>query len=112
VVVDDFDIEGVSLAPRETDPPLVVDANTVLASAIAYEFFKSIPWRDAKVRNSARGVENCEFPVGRPLDPRRQPADNLPREYCMRPLPFERPDHVLIVTRRVSNVKRYPRSSV
>jgi hypothetical protein len=68
VIVYDLDVEGVALAPRETDPPLVVDANAILASPITCELFKSTPWGNSKVPNGARGIENREFPVGRSLD--------------------------------------------
>jgi len=34
MVIDDFDIECVSFRPAETNPPLVIDADAVLAVAV------------------------------------------------------------------------------
>ena len=35
MVVGDLDVEGVSIPPAETDPPLVVDPDTVLPFTVA-----------------------------------------------------------------------------
>jgi len=35
MVVDDFDILGISANPAKADAPLVVDANTVLSLSVA-----------------------------------------------------------------------------
>jgi hypothetical protein len=35
VIVDDFDVIGITISPRETYPPLVVDPNAVLPDTIA-----------------------------------------------------------------------------
>ena len=35
VVVDDFYVKSISLPPHETDPELIVDSDTVLASPIS-----------------------------------------------------------------------------
>ena len=46
VVVDDLDVEGIGGAPDEADAPLIVDADAVLACAIALERLKPIAGRD------------------------------------------------------------------
>ena len=53
MVVDDVDEVGVSLAPCEDHPILVVDPNAVLASTIALQGFESIRGRNTQV------VEAC-----------------------------------------------------
>lgn len=89
MIVDDFDIESVALAPSEANPPLVIDADAVLTSAVARELLKSIPWGNSQIRNCTRGIEDREFPVGRTLKIRRKPAHSLPREYGPGTLPQE-----------------------
>jgi hypothetical protein len=37
VIIDDLDIERVTVTPTETDPPLLVDPQAVLALAIALQ---------------------------------------------------------------------------
>lgn len=46
MVVDYFDADGMPLAPLETDAPLVVDSNAVLAFSVARKPFQAIAgWR-------------------------------------------------------------------
>jgi hypothetical protein len=42
VVVDDFNVVGVAVNPAETDAPLIVDADAVLAFALALQGFQPI----------------------------------------------------------------------
>jgi hypothetical protein len=49
VVVDDFYVVGVAVTPSETDTPLVVDPDAVLAFAIAFEGFEPIGRRYAQI---------------------------------------------------------------
>ena len=37
VVIDDLDVEGVTVPPNETDPKLIIDPNAVLPHSIALE---------------------------------------------------------------------------
>ena len=46
MIVDYFHAEGVAVEPSKAKPPLIIDANTVLAGAIAMQCFQSIA-RDA-----------------------------------------------------------------
>ena len=49
VVVDDFDIGGPFLSPDETDAPLVVDPDGVLATTVAGQRFERVCWWRAQV---------------------------------------------------------------
>jgi len=42
MVVDDLDIFGVRAGPSETDAPLRVDSNAVLASTVAFQSFEPV----------------------------------------------------------------------
>ena len=61
VVVDDFDIGGPFLSPDETDAPLVIDPNGVLATTVAAQRFKPVCWRRTQVVEIARGMEHVEL---------------------------------------------------
>jgi len=49
VIIDDFDIPRIALVPPETDPPLVIDADAMLAGPIPFKGFKMIPRRLGQV---------------------------------------------------------------
>jgi len=49
VIVYDLNVVGIAISPRETDAPLIIDSNTVLAGPIAAEFFKAIGWWHSKI---------------------------------------------------------------
>lgn len=52
MIVDDFDSVRVAVAPHEADPPLVVDADGMLASSIAAHRFQLV---------SGRGSQNAKL---------------------------------------------------
>ena len=58
MVVDDLDIVCVGVEPAEADAQLFIDANTVLAFAIACELFEVIGRRDTKIGEAGRSVEH------------------------------------------------------
>jgi len=49
VVINDLNVKRIAIAPNETDPILIVDADTVLALPIAFQSFKMIPWKDCQI---------------------------------------------------------------
>ncbi len=72
VIVDDLDIEGVTIAPDKTDPPLVVDANTVLARTIARQTFQAIARRNAQIVQSGGAIKHSQLASGDSLNLSRQ----------------------------------------
>jgi len=42
VVINDFHMDGIAAGPLKTDAPLIVDANAVLAFAIAFQGPESV----------------------------------------------------------------------
>jgi hypothetical protein len=64
VVVDDLDIVRIRASPSETDPPLVVDANAVLAIPVALQGFKPIARRDPQVIQGRGGIQQGELAPG------------------------------------------------
>jgi hypothetical protein len=49
VVVHDLDVPYRTLAPLEANPPLIVDADAVLAEPIAVQSFEAVAWRNPEV---------------------------------------------------------------
>jgi hypothetical protein len=68
---------GFSRSPDKADPPLVIDANAVLAGTVAGELFQAIPRRRDQVSQIICIVEIEQLPPSRPLDGGRQLARHL-----------------------------------
>jgi hypothetical protein len=45
VIVDNLDIVGIAVVPTKTEPPLVIDANAVLAFSVGSQRFQSVSGR-------------------------------------------------------------------
>jgi hypothetical protein len=74
MVVHDFDLRGIGSGPRETNPPLIVDADAVLAGATAFQDFQAVARRQAKEGKFGRGIDELKFGKGALLDIRRKAA--------------------------------------
>jgi hypothetical protein len=57
MVVADLDVVGVAVLEAETDSPLVVDGDRVLADSIALERMEPVTWRDPEELNLSSRVE-------------------------------------------------------
>ena len=62
MVVHNFDVRGsaLPLRPFETDSPLHIDADAVLALAVAFHALQRIRWQCLKVRKAGSRVQNVE----------------------------------------------------
>jgi hypothetical protein len=49
VVVDDLNVFRTGGCPSKADPPLLVDADAVVAGAITRELLEPIAWRDSEI---------------------------------------------------------------
>jgi hypothetical protein len=77
MIIDYLYVAGFSRSPDKADPPLVIDANAVLAGTVAGEWFQAIPRRGSQVTQIIRIVEIEQLPPRRPLDGGRQLARHL-----------------------------------
>jgi len=66
MIVYDLDIVSVSLAPTKTDAPLFIDPNAILFFPISGQFLKAISWRDTKVIQSLRRIQQKQLSLGDP----------------------------------------------
>jgi hypothetical protein len=57
MIIRDLDIEGVAVSKPETDAPLIVDPNRMLARSIALESFEAIRRRQPQVRDADCSVQ-------------------------------------------------------
>jgi hypothetical protein len=62
VVVSDFNVKGVSLFPSETDSPLIVDADTVLACTVTLQSFQTVSWWDPQILQLDSIFKEPQFP--------------------------------------------------
>jgi hypothetical protein len=74
VIVYDFNVMGATIAPNETDPPLIVNPYAVLAFSVSGEGFQSVSRRNAEIVNIDATVQHPQFPQGGLLNSRRQPS--------------------------------------
>jgi hypothetical protein len=88
VVIHDLDFIGVPVAPLKANPPLVVDADTVLALAIAFQAFQPVSQQQRKRSDIRRGVEHVQFPQGLALNGLK-PAYSFSAEEA--PAPLQKP---------------------
>jgi hypothetical protein len=107
VVVDDLDLMRVAVPPLETDPPLVVDPNAVLAHPLPRELLEPIPGWYSKVLQGVGGIEHYEFSQRNSLQTSQKPPCTFTLEDPSRFGTPKAPDHRQSITLLVNNVKRY-----
>ena len=61
VVINNFDLVGVSIAPHETDPPLIVDANAVLSLSISVQRLQTVTRRSSQISQLGCTIELSQF---------------------------------------------------
>jgi hypothetical protein len=64
VVVNYFNLGWARPGPFETDPPLIVDADAVLAGPVASQFLQAVARRNSEVVECYGGVEDEESSKG------------------------------------------------
>lgn len=64
MVVDDLDLLGIRAVPAETNPPLVVDPDRVLASPAAAQRLQPVARRQAEEGEFDGGIDELEFDDG------------------------------------------------
>ena len=77
MVVYDFDIMGIRPGPHETDTPLIIDPDAVLALAPPFQAFQAIARRDAQIVQVLCSMQHAQFPAGDRLNLPRQPLRGL-----------------------------------
>jgi hypothetical protein len=65
VVVSDFNVKGISVFPSETDSPLIVDADTVLARTVTLQSFQTVAGWDPQILQLDSIFKEPQFPPRR-----------------------------------------------
>jgi len=61
MVVNDLDIEGLSVSPLEADAKLVVHADTPLSGAVTRKCLEPVAWRNAKILYPRGGINHPQL---------------------------------------------------
>src|SRR5690242_293458 len=99
------------VTPPETDPPLLVDPDAVLALSIALQSLELIRAWNRKILQISSRVQLLQLHQRPPLNVARKPLGVLAAPDALSLLAAKGLDHSRILTRRVSNVNHYYRSA-
>ena len=105
MIVDNFDVKCIGLAPAETDPPLIVNPNAVLPPPIAFQGFQPIPRRRSERAQLHRAVQLAQLPAGNLLK-RGKTRNTLAPMNSFGVATAKRPNHPMRIQRMTLNVNR------
>jgi len=94
VIVDDLHLVCVTVLPGKTDPPLIVDSNTVLTGSPAFELLQPIAGRNAEILQLLGGIDEPELSKHDPMKVRGETSDRLPLEKALSVPIGEAVDHL------------------
>jgi hypothetical protein len=72
MVVNNFDIEGITAFPGKANSPLLIDTDAVLSLPFALQFLKMVCRRDSQGFKDRRGMKHFQLYRGGPLYRLRQ----------------------------------------
>jgi hypothetical protein len=75
MVINDLNLIDISLPPDEANPPSVIDPDTMVPLAVAFQSLKPVAWRDLQVLERVGAMEIQELP---PCDSLKAPK---PRDF-------------------------------
>ena len=107
MVVNDLNLVRRTARPAKAEPPLIVNADTVLTGAIAFELLKPVAGRHAQIIERLGGVQGNQLPEHSAPKVGWISADRLPVKEAGGIPVAEALDHRSKLTPRVSNGKRY-----
>ena len=97
VIVNYLNIMCVTVAPDETETPLIVDANAMLPFSLAMQLFQAVSRRCRQVAQFGRAIQLAKLPTGHELDCLKTPAW-LPTVESLSLGATKRLDHILYYT--------------
>jgi hypothetical protein len=74
MVIHDFDVIAMAVAPDEADPPLIVDANGVLSFSVAPQGLQLIAGRRGQDAQLGRGMQLQQLPQRNALEGSEAPG--------------------------------------
>lgn len=106
MVIDNLNIESVAILPFEANAPLLVDADAVLARAVASECLELIRWGDHQIAQIRSAIEVLQLLARALLNLIIQALHKCPSEHRLRVFVLEGPDHDQSLKHRDIIVKR------
>ncbi|KAK0352875.1 hypothetical protein LTR94_019054 [Friedmanniomyces endolithicus] len=104
MVIADFDIVAASVAPAETDPPLLIDPDRILPAPVARQGLQPVAGWYAKLVQRQASIQQTQLSQRRLLDIARQPPRSLTAPDLFRFTVAETADHDDIITRNVTTL--------
>lgn len=101
VIIDDLHVKRIAILPLKANSPLIVDADAVLALALAFESLQAVGGRDAQVVQRDGVVEHTQFAASDGLDVAGQTTRERARPDSFGVLVREVPYHVATITHNV-----------
>jgi hypothetical protein len=92
VVIDDFDLIGITIPPNKTNPVLAVDPDRMLPGAVRRERLQMVPGRHLQVVKGPRRVDQKQLAAGDPFETSPGPMTNSRGEQCLGALASVRED--------------------
>src|SRR5260370_33582949 len=99
MIIDDFNVVCIRVAPRKTDAVLIVDANTILSATSTFQRLKTIPRKDRQITELICGVQLFELPLSYSLNLLKSTTAQA-IEYCLGFFVSKRTDHNSILKPR------------
>jgi hypothetical protein len=93
VVIDDFNVEGVSFNETEAEPPWLVDANAPLTHATTLQRLQAIRRRRPQILDGGNSVQSVDLRQGAELNIEWQPPGLFRGKQPLRFLVGEVPYH-------------------
>ena len=112
MVVDNLNFVRVVRTPPKANPPLSIDADTVLPGSVSFQLFQAVRRGYAQVIKRGRGVEHAELPQAGTLHVGAQSPYRSALEKTLRVSILEALDHTANITSRAINVQRYAGGAV
>ncbi len=106
MVIDDFHIKGILVAPHEANTPLIIDTYTVLSRSIALQLLKPIRRRNPQRIELRSRRKHLKLSCRYAMDVSRKATGKPALEYPLRLSGLEGLDHLTILSGLVSIVKR------
>jgi hypothetical protein len=107
MVIHDLHVVGVIVSPVETDPPLIVNPDAMLALSVTRKRLESVPGRDFEIPQRHRRIQRVEYRLRLSLDFRWEFLGAFPPKYLFGLPALEGLDPGRILTQGVINLKRY-----
>src|ERR1700693_560468 len=93
MIVGDFDVPRCTIVPHKGEPPLIVDADTVLILTIPAQDFQAVARRNAQIVELIGGIQHQKLRAKVALNLRRKPAHRIACKDRSRALVREAFDH-------------------